>query len=187
MSESESGEKLNGRDVRIRKRCSDILEDYKEFREFVREVALRPDPDISESDPEVRDQLSHLNIEFEEFKHAYAACIKLRAILQHPFIDSLIKAGYRWRAELGTEEKRILCDNIYTCIRNFFISTGSRLLVKKRGSLGLVYYFGWYETKPLIMRTVPLLEYSMTSDGYLIANSPFEEAVEAIRDYLDIQ
>lgn len=187
MPEFESGGKLSSLDERVGNRYSDLLEDYKEFREFVREVALRPDPDISESDPEIRDQLSHLNIEFEEFKHAYSACMKLRTIFQHPFIDSLIKAGTRWKAELGTEEKRILCDNIYTCIRNFFISTGKRLLVKKRGSLGLVYYFGWYETKPLIMRTVPLVEYSMTSEGYLIANSPYKETVEAIKDFLDIQ
>jgi len=164
-----------------------LLKIYDDFREFVRSVALESGPDISESGPEVSEHLGQLKIDFEDYRHAYVACQKIRRILRHQFVNDLIEAGSSWKAEFGADESRILSDETSTCIRNFFISTGSKLLVKKRGSLGIVYYFGWYETKPLIMRVVPLLEYSMTSEGYIIANPPYEEAQEAIKDYLDIQ
>jgi len=187
MSESENKEGFKDAHEGEKRGSKKLLQVYDEFREYVRTVALEPEPEIPRSDPEVHEHLCQLKIEFEDYRHALVACQKIRKILSHHFVSDLIEAGSSWKAEFGTDENRILSDETATCIRNFFISTGSKLLVKKRGSLGIVYYFGWYETKPLIMRTVSLLEYSMTSEGYLIANPPYEEAREAIKDFIDIQ
>ena len=164
-----------------------VFEAYEDFRNFVRKVAQEPGPDISLTNPEVLRHASDMNVDVSDYIDAYVACTKVRAMLSHKFIGILINSGKTWQAEFGSDEQKIMDGEVVIGLEAFFISTGEKLLVRKRGHLGIVYYFGWYETKPLIMRTINLLEFGKTSEGYQVVNADFNLTKEAILEYLDIQ
>lgn len=166
---------------------SSVLEAYEEFRNFVRKVAQGPEPDVSPTDPEVSKNASEMKIDIEDYIDAYIACAKVKTIFSHKFIGMLINAGKTWQAENSTDEHKITENAVEIGLEAFFLSTGEKLLVRKRGDFGIVYYFGWYETKPLIMRTINLLEFGKTSEGYQVVNADFNQTREAILEYLDIQ
>ncbi|NYT11278.1 MAG: hypothetical protein GKC03_01845 [Methanomassiliicoccales archaeon] len=169
------------------KQGGSILEAYEDFRNFVRKVAQEPGPVMSETDPEVSKKASEIKIYTEDYIDAFIACTKVKTILAHKFIAKLIDAGKTWQAEFGSDEQKITGNDVEIGLEAFFLSTGEKLLVRKRGNFGIVYYFGWYETKPLIMRTINLLEFGKTSEGYQIVNTDFNQTKEAILEYLEIQ
>jgi len=169
------------------KQSSSVLEAYEDFRNFVRKVAQEPGPEMSPTDPEISKKASEMKIDTENYIDAFIACAKVKTILAHKFIGMLIDTGKTWQAEFGTDEQEITENDVAIGLETFFLSTGEKLLVRKRGNFGIVYYFGWYETKPLIMRTINLLEFGKTSEGYQVVNTDFIQTKEAILEYLDIQ
>jgi len=166
---------------------SGLLEAYEEFRNFVRKVSQNPEPSVSPSDSYVISGAEEMGVSTEDYMDAFIACSKVKTILAHPFLEEFIRAGKTWQAEFGNDERAILDSDPGHGLEVFFISTGDKLLVRKRGKFGIVYYFGWYETKPLIMRAIDLLEFGKTSEGYQVVNSDFNKVREAILEYLDIQ
>jgi hypothetical protein len=164
-----------------------LIEAYEDFRNYVRNVAQDSGSDMLPSDSVASTNALELSVESEDYYQAYVASAKMKKILGHYFIDELIKAGKTWQAEFGNDEQSIIENDPSVGLEAFFISTGENLLVRKRGFFGIVYYFGWYETKPLIMRTINLLEFGKTSEGYQVVNTDFNQTKEAILEYLDIQ
>jgi len=164
-----------------------FLEAYEEFRNFVRKVSQETEMVMSAADPEATEKAREMKVDFDDYVDAYVACSKVKKILNHVFIRDLISAGKTWQAEFGNDEQRIIDVDPASSLEVFFISTGEKLLVRTRGHFGIVYYFGWFETKPLIMRNIDLLEFGKTSEGYQIVNSDFNQVRESILEYLDIQ
>jgi hypothetical protein len=164
-----------------------LLEAYEEFRNYVRKVAQDTEVKISVDDPDATSSAAEMKVDVEDYVDAYIACAKVKRILNHNFIGELIKAGKTWQAEFGNDESTIVDSDPSVGLEAFFISTGEKLLVRKRGKFGIVYYFGWYETKPLIMRNINLIEFGKTSEGYQVVNADFNQVRESIIEYMDIQ
>lgn len=163
-----------------------IIGIYEDFRNFVRKVAQDSD-EVMPLESEASKNAREMKVGLEDCIQAYAACVKVKKILGHKFTGELIDAGRTWQAEFGTDEQKIMENDVNAGLEAFFISTGDRLLSRKRGHLGIAYYFGWYETKPLIMRAIPLMEFGKTAEGYQIVNTDSDHTKETILEYLDIQ
>jgi hypothetical protein len=185
MTGGKAGPRLGG--MSASKQIGGVLETYEDFRNFVRKVAQEPGPEMSPTDPKVNKKASEMKIDPKDYIDAYIACARVKRIFEHQFVETLINAGKTWQAEFGNDERKMTENDVAIGLETFFISTGEKLLVRKRGYLGIVYYFGWYETKPLIMRTISLLEFGKTSEGYQVVNTDFNQTKEAILEYLDIQ
>lgn len=184
MMDGKKGHQPEG--ISISNQSNGFIGIYEDFRNLIRNVA-QDSGEVILSESEASRKAREMKVSLDDYTQAYAACVKVKKILGHKFITDLINAGRTWQAELGTDEQRIVENDEYIGLEAFFISTGDKLLSRKRGHFGIVYFFGWYETKPLIMRTIPLMEFGKTAEGYQIVNVDFDHTKEAILEYLDIQ